>query len=193
MNAIAVKVFKGKFPGAFSLEHLLLKEGWNIIHITDVNSLEFHQLIEPMELDLLVSVAASQKLKQALLSKPRYGCINIHNANLPKNRGMLPNFWSLYHYDTEPISAMTVHKMNEKLDDGPIVLQKEFELNPQESLDNLIIKTKQLNAPVLLEAIQMFKNGEPEYLANDASQATYNTFPTKEDVKKFKAKGLRLL
>ena len=193
LNLLAVKLFRGQFPGVFSLEHLLLKRRWNTIHLRNVNSPEFLALLEKLQIDLLVSVAASQKFKPEVITKPRYGCINIHNSKLPKNRGMLPNFWSLYHCDTEPISAMTVHKMNEALDDGLIVLQEPIELNPKESLDDLIIRTKRRNAHLIARAISLFKNGEPPYLPNDAAQATYNTFPTKEDVAKFKAKGLRLL
>lgn len=193
LNIVAVKLFKGNFWGIFSLEHLLLKKGWKIIHITDANSKEFREIVEKQNIDLLVSVAASQKLKSEILSKPKYGCINIHNAKLPKNRGMLPNFWSLYNYDLDPISAMTVHKMNEKLDEGSIILQKEFNLNPQESLHELIVKTKRANAHLILEVIEMYKQGEPNYLPNDSQAATYNSFPTKEDVRKFRVKGLKLL
>ena len=106
---------------------------------------------------------------------------------------MLPNFWSLYHCDKEPMSAMTVHRMETALDDGPIVLQREFSLDPKETLDQLIVRTKKMNAHVILEALLLFKDGEPSVLPNDASQATYNTFPSKEDVRRFKAKGLRLI
>ena len=193
LNLVAVKIFKGHFFGVFSVEHLLLKKGWEVIHITDANSQDFIEMVTDKNIDLLVSVAASQKLKSEILAKPKYGCINIHNAKLPKNRGMLPNFWSLYNYDTEPVSAMTIHRMNEKLDEGPIILQKEFNLNPQESLHELIIKTKRANAHLILEVIQMYKRGEPNYLPNDSALATYNTFPTQEDVRKFRDKGLKLL
>ncbi|MBI5772909.1 MAG: formyl transferase [Verrucomicrobia bacterium] len=193
LNALAVKVFHGRFPGVFSLEHFMLKENWKIIRIRDMNSAESLQRLDEMKVDLLVSVAASQKLKPELLARPRLGCINIHNSKLPKNRGMLPNFWSLFRCDTEPVSAMTVHRMNATLDDGPIVLQKEFPLDPKETLDELIIRTKRMNAHVVLEAMQLFKRGEPPLLPNDAAQATYNTFPTKEDVRRFRAKGLRLI
>ena len=193
MNFLAIRLFGGKFPGAFSVEHFLLKQSWKIIHVNSVNSPEFLQMIEPMKLDLIVSVAASQKLKADLLAKPRYGCLNIHNAKLPKNRGMLPNFWSLFHSDAEPVSAITVHKMNATLDDGPIVLQEPLRLDPAETLHRLIIRTKKLNAHAILKAVQLFKKGEPPLLPNNASQATYNSFPTREDVQRFKAKGLKLL
>ena len=193
MNYLAVRVFRGAFPGAFSVEHVLRRSGWSILRARNVNSEDFLSTLAPLKLDLLVSVAASQKFRTPLLRAPRLGCINLHTAKLPKNRGMMPNFWSLYHADTEPVSAVTVHRMNEELDDGPIVLQEEFRLDPQESLHELILRTKILGARAVVRALEMFQHGEPAYLPNDRSGATYNTFPTREDVRKFRAKGLRLL
>jgi methionyl-tRNA formyltransferase len=193
MNALAVRVFRGRFPGHFSLQHVFLKKKLPVLALDDVNSVAFVELLEELKIDLVVSVAASQKVKRATLETPRYGIINVHNAKLPKNRGMLPNFWSLYHYDREPMSAMTVHRMNEALDDGAIVLQEEFRLDPNRSLHDLIIETKKKNAHLVLKALQLYKEGPPPLRPNDRTQATYNTFPNKEDVKAFRAKGLRLL
>jgi len=136
MNKIAVKLFHGRFPGAFSVEHVLLKAGWPILHTRSVNTPEFREQIAPLQLDLIQSVAASQKFGADLLKAPRYGCINIHNAKLPLNRGMLPNFWSLYNTDREPVSGMTIHLMNEKLDES-----RQFAARVQESTYSLSVKT----------------------------------------------------
>lgn len=193
MNTVAVKVFRGRFPGQFSVKHVLLKKNAPILKLDDVNSDAFVELLAASDIDLVVSVAASQKIKRKTLQKPRYGIINVHNAKLPKNRGMLPNFWSLYHYDKEPISATTVHQMNETLDDGDIVLQEDFTLDPNKSLHQLIIETKKQNAHLVLRAIQLYKDGPPPLRPNDRTKATYNTFPNREDVKAFRAKGLKLL
>ena len=190
---VVVGATRGRFPGTFSLEHLLLKSGWPIIRNGNINAPEFTSRLKEMNLDLIVSVAASQKFKAEVLAVPRFGCINVHNSPLPKNRGMLPNFWALCNIDQEPVSGMTVHKMNATLDDGPIVLQHDVLLSPRESLHDLILRTKRLNAHLVLEALALYRGGEPIYLPNDAGQATYNNFPTREDVRVFKAKGLRLL
>jgi methionyl-tRNA formyltransferase len=193
LNSIAIKLFKGKFPGACSVEHYLLKHNWKIIKTNNVNSPEFISMVKAMNLDLIVSAGASQKFKKTILNTPKFGCINIHNSKLPKTRGMLPSFWSLLNYDVEPTTAMTVFKMDEALDSGDIILQWPVKLDPKESLEELIIRTKKENAHILAEALNLYKNGEPPLLPNDDSQATYFSFPTKEDVKKFKAKGLKLI
>lgn len=193
LNIIAVKIFKGRFPGVFSLKHFLLKKNYKILDITNINSKKSVEQLKEMNLDLIVSVAASQKFREKVISIPKFGCINIHNSRLPKNRGMLPNFWALYNSDTTPLSGITVHKMNASLDDGPIVLQEDLLLDSKESLNKLIIRTKKRNAHLILRAVKMFIGGEPPLLQNDSSLATYNTFPTKKDVELFKKKGLKLL
>ena len=193
LNLFAVKIFKGNFWGAYSLEHFFLKHKWNLISIKDINSKESLETLKKFNLDLIVSVAASQIFKKGILELPKYGCINVHNAKLPQNRGMMPCFWALLNYDKEPYSAMTIHRMNEKLDDGEIILQEEFKLDPNESLYKLLIRTKKLSAHLLMKTLEVYINGEPDYQPNDASLSTYHSFPTSDDVKKFKAKGLKLL
>lgn len=192
LNYIALKIFNGKFPGVFSVEHILRKKNLNVINIKNINSEKSLDILRAMDLDIIFSIAASQIFKKDILELPRLGCFNIHTSNLPKNRGMMPNFWSLYNYESEPISAITIHQMNNTLDDGNILLQKEFKLTPQKTLEKLIIETKKLSVDVFTEAIKLIDKGDYRLYFNDVKASTYNTFPTKDDVKRFKQKGLRL-
>ena len=192
LNYVAVKIFNGRFPGVFSAEHIILKNKIKILHIKNINSKESLSALRDLDLDIVFSVAASQIFKKGILELPRLGCLNIHTAKLPKNRGMMPNFWSLLNYDKEPVSAITIHKMNEKLDEGEILLQKEFNLNPEEPLEELIIRTKKMSADLFLTTMGILTRGEQIWLKNDSTLATYNTFPKKEDVKRFRTKGLRI-
>jgi len=192
LNAISIKLFKGNFPGAFSVEHILLKNNVNIIEVKNINSKGSLQYLSSLNLDIIFSIAASQIFKKDVLNISKIGCFNIHTSKLPKNRGMMPNFWSLNNFDIDPVSAITIHKMNETLDDGEILLQKLFNLDPKETLDSLIRRTKKLSVIAFLEAIEILGKGNINYIVNDSKYASYNTFPTKDDVKRFKAKGYRL-
>lgn len=191
-NVISVKSFKGNFPGAFSVEHILLKNNVKIIEAKNINSKYSLQYLSALNLDIIFSIAASQIFKKDVLNIPKIGCFNIHTSKLPKNRGMMPNFWSLYNFESDNSSAVTIHKMNETLDDGEILLQKIFDLDPKETLDSLIRRTKKLSVIAFLEAIEMLRKGNINYIVNDSKYATYNTFPTEDDVTRFKAKGYRL-
>ncbi len=192
LNVISVKLFKGNFPGAFSVEHILLKNNVKIIEVKNINSKESLQYLSALNLDIIFSIAASQIFKKDVLTIPKVGCFNIHTSKLPKNRGMMPNFWSFFNFESDTTSAVTIHKMNETLDDGEILLQKLFDLDPMETLDSLIRRTKKRSVIAFLEAIEILGKDNINFIVNNSKHATYNTFPTKDDVKRFKAKGYRL-
>lgn len=192
LNTIAVKLFKGKFPGSFSVNHILLKNDVNIFDLKNINSEKSIRFVKSLNIDIIFSIAASQIFREKILELPDKGCFNIHTSKLPKNRGMMPNFWSLFNYDLDPTSAITIHKMNNNLDDGEILIQHEFQLNPNESLDTLIRNTKKESVNVFFKAIDKLSSNEVKLLPNDSLRATYNTFPTKEDVRRFIKKGLKL-
>src|SRR5687768_4004469 len=81
----------------FSLEQLCQHYGLEVVHATNINAPEFIEQAKRWNLDLVVSVAAPQVFRETIINLPRLGCINIHNSPLPKYRGMLPNFWQMYH------------------------------------------------------------------------------------------------
>jgi methionyl-tRNA formyltransferase len=192
LNYIAVNIFKGKFPGVFSVEHIIRKKDIRILNIKNINAEESLNFLKNLNIDVVFSIAASQIFRKGILELPKLGCYNIHTSKLPKNRGMMPNFWSLLNYEKDSVSAVTIHRMNEKLDDGGILVQKEFNLNPHETLDSLIRRTKKISAEAFLESIDLLDNQSVTLIENDASNASYNSFPAKEDVLRFKKKGLKL-
>lgn len=156
----------------------------------DINSIEFINRLKDLKVDLVVSVASPQIFKRELMDASSLGCINIHGAPLPKYRGMLPSFWLLF--NNEKKGAVTAHYINEALDGGDIILQREYDIEPGISHHELILKSKKMAADLLIESLEFIRNNKVQRQANDGSQATYYSFPTKEDLKKFYKMGGRL-
>lgn len=157
----------------------------------DINSDVFINYWKQQGLDVIISVAAPRIFKEKLLTLPKWGCINIHHAKVPNYRGMMPTFWQMYH--SEKAVGITVHKMNPKIDEGEIILQREISIEEDESLDNLIKRTKQIGAHCMFEALELIKNNRVKYLPNFSEEGSYFSFPTKEDVCIFRQRGKRLL
>jgi methionyl-tRNA formyltransferase len=174
-----------------SLQQLSKKKGLKVIPDSNINAPAFLEKIGSMDLDLIISVAAPVIFKQEILAVPKLGCINIHNGKLPKYRGMLPNFWQMYH--NEKNVGITIHEINPKIDDGRIILQKEVEILPGETLDSLIKRTKREGAHLMIEAIQSLKTGNVQYRENRALEGTYFSFPKKKEVREFKRRGKRIV
>jgi len=156
-----------------------------------VNHAEFLDRVRALEIDLIVSVAAPQVFKPALIDLPRLGCINIHNSRLPKYRGMLPNFWQMYH--GEKSVGTTIHRINASLDDGKIIVQSDTPILPGESLHSLIERTKRAGAHLMRRAIEQLRDGTAVEIDNRKEEATYFTFPTRADVREFRRRGYRLI
>jgi len=72
-------------------------------------------------LDLLVVYGFNWKLPRSVLRVPRAGVINVHSSLLPKYRGPAPVLWAIRNGDPE--IGLTVHRMDEQFDTGPILAQ----------------------------------------------------------------------
>ena len=175
----------------YSIEQICAHYKIEAIHASDINNAEFLQKLKDQNLDLIISVAAPQVFRKELINIPRRGCINIHNSKLPKYRGMLPNFWQMFH--GEKFVGTTIHRINAGIDDGDILLQAESPITEGESLDSLIQRTKRSGAHLMMEMLKQFHAGEPEPIPNRSEEATYFTFPTREQVRAFRRRGYRLI
>jgi methionyl-tRNA formyltransferase len=141
--------------------------------------------------DLLISVAASQILREQVLEVPPLGCINLHSAPLPRYQGMMPNFWTMVH--AEPKAAVTVHYMVEKLDAGDIIVQLPVPIQPEDSLHDLMVRSKQVGVQALLEAVGRIEKGTVRGQPMDTRHATYFSFPTRADAQRLRQMGRALL
>ncbi len=175
---------------AYSVAGFLRKVKTPTHYPTKINTPEFHQFLRDQKVELLISVACPQIVRQELLDLPPQKCINIHGALLPKYRGKMPSFWVLAHGETE--TGVTVHYMNPKLDDGPIIVQKRVPIAPEDTLHSLVLKSKvNFGGFALAEAVKKIMDGPVETMVNDASQASYFSFPTPEAVSAFRKHGRR--
>lgn len=175
----------------FSVEQVCRYYGVRVMHASDINAPEFLRQMAQWDPDLIVSVAAPQVFREGLIGLPRRGCINIHNSKLPKYRGMLPNFWQMFH--GEKMVGTTIHRINASIDDGDILLQMETRIEAGESLDALMRRTKKLGARLMIEALRLLKTGDIPAMRNRKEDATYFAFPTRRDVDEFRRRGYRLL
>lgn len=176
-------------PKTYSLRQLAKVYGLNVIERNDLNSEEFIQEIKAYEPDLFISVASPIIFKEDLIKIPKIDCINIHNAPLPKYRGMLPNFWQLFH--GEATAGITIHKIDKGIDTGKIVAQELIPIGTEDSLDSLIKKTKKESASLLKDVIEKYRQGSVGY-REMSGNGTYYSFPTRNDVEEFKRRGKKL-
>jgi methionyl-tRNA formyltransferase len=154
-----------------------------------VNAPDFLEVLRQRRPDLLVSVAANQIFRRALIELAPRGCLNVHSALLPRHRGLMPTFWALEHGDSE--TGVSVFFVDEGIDTGPILVQRRLTIR-ERSLDRLLRDTKRLGAEAVLEALVKVRDGDLAALPNRAADGNYNGFPTRRDVSAFLSAGNRL-
>jgi methionyl-tRNA formyltransferase len=176
----------------FSARDVALRHRVPLLLPANVNAPDFlDTLRREIRPDLIVSIAASQVFGSALLDVPQLGCINLHSAPLPRYQGMMPNFWTLLHQ--EPQATVTVHHMAAQLDAGDIILQRDVAVLPDDSLHDLMVRSKQIGVQAVDEAIGRLAAGTAPRRPMDPAQASYFSFPTRADARRLRAQGRRLL
>lgn len=153
-----------------------------------INSEESLAQLRAKQPDLLVSIAGNELFKKPSIELAPYGCLNLHTALLPKYRGLMPTFWVLKNGERE--TGVSVFFVDEGIDSGPILVQKRIEIGNR-TQEQLIRDTKQLGMDAIVEAVEKVNSGDLATLPNDEQEASYYSFPTREDVKAFRKNGAK--
>ena len=155
--------------------------------VGDVNAEAFLERLRSLEADLIVSVSCPQLFKRPLIELPRRGCLNIHGAILPEYRGVLPSFWMLANGETR--AGVSIFFVDERIDGGELCGQRTFEIQPGESLDALVRRSKAEAADLLLEVLRTIDDGTVTRTALDLGAGSYYSWPDRAAVRRFRTAG----
>lgn len=137
--------------------------------------------VENLKPDLGIIASYGQILPEDILSIPKYGFINVHPSLLPKYRGASPIRYAILKGDDK--TGVTIMRVSEKLDAGPILLQREAAIGQNETFQSLHDRLARLGAELLIEALPKLFAGKLSPLTQDESKATYTKILSREDGK----------
>lgn len=179
--------------GGRTIASLAERSGFPLLPAASVNSQEYIDAVKALRPEMIVSVAAPEIFKSPLLQVASIGCLNIHSGKIPEYRGMMPTFWQML--EGKPAVTVTVHEMVPKLDAGGVIDTFEFPLHANDSLDRVIAGTKQEGARLMIRVLERIAATRtlPEAVSLDMSKARLFKFPQPGDVRRFRAKGHRML
>lgn len=129
--------------------------------------------------DLFVVVSFGQILKKAALAVPKLYAVNVHGSLLPKYRGAAPTNHAVMNGDSS--TGVTIIRMNERMDEGDIMLRKEAAIDPGDTNITLSEKLSDIGAKALLEAMDLIESGKARFEKQDDTLATYAPKLKKED------------
>ena len=142
----------------------------NVYHPENFDN-ETINVLKEMDPDLIIVMAYGKILPKDILELPKHGCINIHVSILPRWRGAAPIEHSLINGDKE--TGISIIKLIEKLDSGPIIVQKKLIIpencNKLQLTDNL----NKIGTKLLVNTIPLILNDEISLKIQDEKNATY--------------------
>jgi methionyl-tRNA formyltransferase len=157
----------------------VIAQKYNIPVTQPEKILDLKSEILNLKSDLIVVAAYGQIIPKEILEIPKHGCLNIHPSLLPKYRGPSPIQAAILNGDKE--TGVTIILMDEKMDHGPILVQRKLKIEEDESALTLHDKLANLGANLLIETISKWQKGLLKPKPQDESKAIYTKILTRED------------
>ena len=137
------------------------------------------QQIASLEPDLIVVVAYGLFLPSDTLAVPPLGVLNLHPSLLPRHRGPSPVATAILQGDTD--TGVTLMQLDEGMDSGPIIAQRETAIREGETAEDLTIRLFEMGADLLREKIPEWRSGQIMSTPQDETEVTVTRLLKRED------------
>lgn len=142
--------------------------------------------------DIIITCAYGQIIPKEILDYPTLGCINVHASLLPKYRGGAPIHWCLL--NGEEKTGITIMYMDEKMDTGDIIAQKEYKIMDTDNVGTLHEKLSILGADLLIETLPSIMNSTNSRIKQTEEKSSYAYNIKREDERlTFNASGKQIM
>jgi methionyl-tRNA formyltransferase len=133
------------------IKEFALAHGLHVEQPKKIKTDEAKGLFASYNADVAVVVAYGRILPPEYLAAPRRGCINVHFSLLPLYRGAAPANWAIV--NGEEKTGVTTMFLEEELDSGPILLQRETSIGETETAPELMQRLSEVGANLLSETL----------------------------------------
>ena len=170
---------RGKKISFSEVKAVALENNLEVLQPASLKDVEIQKSINNLEPDIILVVAYGLLIPKTVLDMPKLGCINIHASLLPRWRGASPIESCIAAGDSE--SGITMMKMSEGLDEGPILRKFACHLDEKETLETLEKKFIRMSSENLLQFLKDYGNKKITEVIQPATGSTYankidNTF-----------------
>ncbi|HEX6124021.1 MAG TPA: methionyl-tRNA formyltransferase [Pyrinomonadaceae bacterium] len=156
----------------FAIDH-----GLPVFQPKKIRTPEAYEELRSQAANVAVVVAYGRILPETFLSAFPMGAINVHFSLLPRYRGAAPVNWAIVHEEKK--TGVTTMQMDAGLDTGPILLQRETDIDENETAIELMQRLAQLGADLLSETLSRYSELKP-FVQNE-SEASFAPVMKKED------------
>lgn len=140
-----------------AVKKFAVENGLKVLQPTNLKNEDFLQELQQLQANLQV-VVAFRMLPKAVWNMPENGTFNLHASLLPEYRGAAPINWAII--NGEQKTGVTTFFIDDKIDTGEIILQKETEILPEETAGELHDKLMTLGSDLVNETIALIQKGK---------------------------------
>jgi methionyl-tRNA formyltransferase len=158
---------------------LALSLGLPVLQPERVKDPLFLSQLADLRPELIVVAAFGQILPPAILDFPPLGCVNVHPSLLPKYRGAAPFQMAIIKGETR--TGVSVYRMDQGMDTGPLLLTREVEIGADETAEELGKRLAEIGGALVVEAIKGLKQGTLKPRPQDEQGASYAPLFKKTD------------
>ncbi|MBT7943042.1 MAG: methionyl-tRNA formyltransferase [Alphaproteobacteria bacterium] len=162
------------------IKEFAVEKGLNLVQPANYTDADVLDEMRALNADLMVMAYMIIFVPEEARDIPSHGSICFHPSMLPKHRGPSSINWPIIGGATK--SGLTIFWPDDGLDEGEILLQKEVDIGPDDTLGSVYFdKVFPLGVATVLEAIDLVEAGDPPRIKQDESQATYESWCRKAD------------
>jgi methionyl-tRNA formyltransferase len=162
------------------LKALALEQGVALHQLKSWKTDEAADLLASLEADLCVMAYVTQLVPQRCLDMPALGTIQFHPSLLPRHRGPSSINWPIIQGATK--TGLSIFWPDEGLDTGPILLQKEVVIGPDDTVGSIYFDHLfPLGVAAMMEAVELVRSGSAPRIAQIEADATYESWCRAED------------
>ena len=170
---------RGKRNAASAVKSFALERGLRVYQPSSLRRAEVSDELAKLSPDLIVVAAYGKFLPANVLELPPLGCLNIHPSLLPNYRGPSPVASAIL--SGEESTGVTIIKLDEGMDTGPIVAHQESPIAPNETADALTMRLFEMGAALLIESLPAWADRGLAAAPQDESKATVTSRLSRED------------
>lgn len=143
------------------------------------NNAQFRAQLEAIQPEAIIVVAYGRIVPKWMLDLPHYGNLNLHASLLPKYRGAAPIQWAVA--NGEPVTGATTMRIDEGLDTGDMLLQRQLAIAPDQTAEDLFPLLAEMGAALMAETLEGLAAGAIRPQKQDDSKATLAPILKRED------------
>ena len=162
---------RGQKINVSPIEEFSKKNKINFKNPINLNSDEELKIFKELSPDIVVVVSYGQIISKNFLNITKFGFINIHASLLPKWRGAAPIQRAIMNGDKK--IGVSIMKIEEKLDSGPVLASKEIELGQNATHGEIEKTLSVMGANLLVENLKRLERGNSKFIGQVHSEATY--------------------